>query len=312
MRQLSSKGFGMTVTDKEIVACEGCGSRSLDLLHRSRRTGLPIARCADCRLVAVIGAAADDRLFELYSSGPTYENYVDSQQTESLKRRRAIAIERIRALLPAGVGSPALFDVGAGRGDFLAMARDEGFAVAGNEISQPAIDLCAERHRIALLAGDLAELRLAERFDALTMWCVLAHAADPRQLLRGTFGLLKPGGVLYFHTPRWCAIDSVGLAATKLTGGRLPQITERRVNTAHLRLYDVANLTRLLTSVGYEVVDATPTVGYSLLTQTYLADLGIPDMLRRGTARLFDRLIERGWFARNILDVYARRPATDD
>ena len=62
-------------------------------------------------------------------------------------------ITRLKEFL-ADVERPSVFDIGAGGGDFLTMARDRGLRIAGNEVSQPAIDACRERHGIELALGD--------------------------------------------------------------------------------------------------------------------------------------------------------------
>jgi SAM-dependent methyltransferase len=239
----------------------------------------------------------------------TYEAYLASQRTDSLRERRLRVLDRLRTLLPPE-RTPRLFDVGAGAGDFLALARAGGFEVAGNEISAPAIEVCRKRHGIDLHPGDLRGIDRPGHFDAITMWCVVAHVADPVALLEDALRLLRPGGLLYFHTPRWCAIDTTALALTKATAGRLAQVTDRRINSAHLRLFTAGNLAALLSRVGFDPLAVEPMAGYSLNTEAYLSSMRVPTPLHRPVAGVAEVLIRRGWFARNILDVYARKPLT--
>ena len=79
------------------------------------------------------------------------------------------------------------------------MAKDRGFRVAGNEVSPPAIDECRARHDIELVLGDDLRALAKDRrdFDAVTMWCVIAHVDEPDGLLRGARALLRPGGVYF-------------------------------------------------------------------------------------------------------------------
>jgi SAM-dependent methyltransferase len=308
LRQGAPSGYGAGAGEP-VPACHSCGSVRITLVHRSRRTGNEVGRCADCRLVLVTTERDEAELSELYAAPSEYERYLASQRTDSLRERHLRALSRLRAALPDGHRRPRLFAVGAGGGDFLALGRDNGFEVAGNEISAPAIDTCRARHGIDLYEGDLRDLGMSGEFDALTMWCVLAHVADPVALLRDALRLLRPGGVLYFHTPRWCLIDIAGLLATRVTLGRLSQVTDRRINSAHRRLYGEANLARLLDRVGFDVLTLASAVGYSLDTRSYLADLQVPAVLRDPVAASLDYLIRRGWFVQNILDVYARKPA---
>lgn len=289
------------------AGCSACGSGRAAVLHRSARTGHEVARCADCGLVFLLATPDPAELDALYASPAAYRGYLDEQQAVDLRRRRLLVLHRLRELV-GSPGPPRLFDVGAGAGDFLALARDRGFDVGGNEISDPAVEEAARRHGIALHRGDLAALDLDGVYDAVTLWCVLAHVADPGALLGQARRLLRPGGVLYLHTPRWCLIDTAGLAAARVGGPALGRVLDRRLNTAHLRLYRQGTMVAALAAAGLDVVRVQPAVGYSLVTGSYLASLGVPVPLRRAAAAPLDLLIGRGWFVRNILDVYARRP----
>jgi SAM-dependent methyltransferase len=301
------------VTGVAVVrTCESCGAPELADLFRSPRTGLRVGRCRDCRLVSVLDQPGERELAEHYASAPRYALYLAAQRSEALHGWRLRTLARLRTLLgvPAADHLPRLFDVGAGGGDFLALARSGGFEVAGNELSEPARALCAERHGIDLHLGDLRGIEGSEIADAMTMWCVVAHVAHPQALLRDALRLLRPGGILYLHTPRWCLLDSVGVAALRGTGGRLSQLSDRRTNLAHLRLYSVDSMTRTLRAVGFQPVSVRPAVGYSLQTDAYLRSMDVPHRLRRPLAAGLDGLIGRGVFVRNILEVYARKPAS--
>jgi SAM-dependent methyltransferase len=282
--------------------CEACRSYRLrDLVGTAAG---PVARCADCGLVTVLDPPPAADLAGLYDDPAAYDRYVAAQRTDALAGRHAAVLDRLAGLAPGR----DLFDVGAGGGDFLELARRRGFTVAGNELSRAAADLCARRHGIELVVGGLEDVPGEGRYDAVTMWCVLAHVPDPRRLLADTLRLLRPGGVLYLHTPRWCGLDAAGLAATRLTGGRLAQVTDRRVNAAHLRLLGVRSMTALARTTGFEPVEVAPAAAWSLVADAYLSSLGVPARARTVLAPALDRLAGSGAGVRNILDVYLRRP----
>jgi 2-polyprenyl-3-methyl-5-hydroxy-6-metoxy-1,4-benzoquinol methylase len=288
------------------VRCHVCGSAVSIRIYRSRRTGLSAQRCAGCRLVAVDEGQVPEEVHDPSSEAAKYANYLSAQRTDGLRERHLTALHRM--MDGAASERPRLFDVGAGAGDFLGLARAEGFEVAGNEISKAAIETCRERHGIELHHGDIAALDLDGQFDAMTMWCVLAHVPEPAALLSDAFRLLRPGGLLYFHTPRWCAIDQVGLAALRATGGRVSHVMDRRITRAHRRLYDRRNLAALLMRVGFAPVTVEPVAGYSLRTRSYLSSMGLPAAVCGPVAGIADAFVERGWIPRNILDVYAVKP----
>jgi 2-polyprenyl-3-methyl-5-hydroxy-6-metoxy-1,4-benzoquinol methylase len=289
------------------MRCHVCGSTTARKLIRSTRTGIRVDRCAGCDLAFVADAPAIAEL-SAEEAAVRYASYLAAQRTGALHDRYLTTLGRLKSILPGD--KPKLFDVGAGAGNFLALAADEGFLPSGNEISPAAIVAARERHGIDLHDREMSELDLTSEFDAVTMWCVLAHVPDPAGLLADAYRLLRPGGVLYFHTPRWCAIDVGGLALARASAGHLSHVTDRRINRSHRWLYSQVNLTKLLGDVGFVPLRVDPVAGYSLNTTAYLSAMSFPVALREPVAQVADTLIRRGWFARNILDVYAAKPGS--
>jgi len=288
--------------------CEGCGGNRVAIIHRSMRQGLDVGRCRDCELVSVLNKPSPAQLVELYAPTEGYELYVAAQRSTDYSKHE-VCLRRLKKLLDGGPDQPVIFDVGAGAGEFLAQARSHGFGVSGNEISAAARKMCYERHGIHLQSEELTDDTRSNQFQVVTMWCVLAHVHDPQGFLADAYRLLEPGGVLYFQTPRWCAIDTLGLLESRLSRGALAHIIDRRINRAHLRLFKMKNLSEMLTRVGFEIVEITPRCEFGLNTISYLESMEVPEPLRRPVASALDLLIERQMFARNILSVYARKPA---
>jgi len=290
--------------------CESCGGRTMRTIHSSKRQGLDVGRCSKCGMVSVLNKPSPERLAELYAPTETYEQYVAAQRSTDEAKYTA-CLDRLVDLLPSPSAGNVVFDVGAGAGAFLALARTYGFGVSGNEISDVARRMCDERHGIPLTIGQLNEEGGADRYDAMTMWCVLAHVHDPSGFLADAYRLLKPGGILYLQTPRWCAIDAIGLATSRLSGGRLPHVIDRRVNAAHLRLFNASNLSATLTDVGFNVIQISPRCEFGLTTRSYLESMQVPRTLRRPLAWGLDGIVDRTAFLQNILVAFAKKPRTE-
>ncbi|MBI3312646.1 MAG: class I SAM-dependent methyltransferase [Candidatus Omnitrophica bacterium] len=97
----------------------------------------------------------------------------------------------------------SLFEIGAGRGEFLHEARKRGFRVAGLEPSEPAVRFAQEKYGITLATGPEEDFNFSSPFDAVVLRHVLEHLPDPALSLRKIFDRgLKTGGVLMLKLPR--------------------------------------------------------------------------------------------------------------
>lgn len=286
------------------VPCEVCGSDRVGLMRRSELHQFDVGRCRSCKMVWAIDPPPEEELHAAYAGDPT--PYTEWQRGDD--ELRLGVLDHLRELVAAPGRTPTLFDVGAGVGDFLVLAREHGFEVGGNELSDDVIDFTFERHGIRL-SGDMLADQPSASVDVVTMWCVLAHVPDPRAFLQEALAMLRPGGVLFLRTPRWCTFDTVAVAAAKLSRERLPQVADRRVTPAHLHLYNEKSLTRLLAEVGFTGIEMNAECHYPLTTDVYVESTLRGGKAVRLAASAIDRLIERDLFIRNALIVYARRPA---
>jgi O-antigen chain-terminating methyltransferase len=99
----------------------------------------------------------------------------------------------------------AVLDIGCGRGEFLALMRDEGVAARGIDLSQESVDLC--RHKglhaeTADLFAYLAALPEAS-LDGIFSSQVVEHLPPERlpEMIRLAASRLERGGVLAIETP---------------------------------------------------------------------------------------------------------------
>jgi 2-polyprenyl-3-methyl-5-hydroxy-6-metoxy-1,4-benzoquinol methylase len=236
-----------------------------------------------------------------------YEGYVQGKREGTAQQGWREALDLLRDELD-GRPDLNLFDVGAGDGEFLALAREVGFAVNGNELHAGAIEMARTTYDVELFLGELHELGLEDAYDALTMWCVLAHVEDVDTLLEASLRTLKPGGIMFLQTPRWSAADKLALSALRASNGRLSRIVDRRVAQHHWQLHTESSMTALLERHGFTDVRAIPKARYSLKSSLYLQSLGVPAGVAKVAGRAMDAAISHGPVPRIVLDVFARKP----
>lgn len=287
-----------------LPACEACGSPNMRVMRHSDAWGFDVGRCKSCRMVFAIDPPPAEEVEEQYVEGGDPERYVGWFRDD--EGFEAGALRHLKEIVPGN--PPTLFDVGAGVGDFMMMARDYGFETTGNEINPVAIDFARERNGV-----EISPLLLHEQpeaiADAMTMWCVLAHVPDPAAFLQDAFNVLRPGGVLCLRTPRYCVIDTGANLLAKASGNRFSHIADIRCSPRHLHVFNQHNLTTLFESLGYVDVDVRAVCHYPLKTDVYLEYAN--GKRRRGAAvaaRGLDKLITKDLFIRNAILAFARRP----
>ena len=120
-----------------------------------------------------------------------------------------------QVIVPRLAKGATLLDIGSGFGSCVLAARNVGFDAKGIEISEFEVE-CA-RSRLSrerpgdkaekvYWRGDARELSCPpESFDAITMWNVLEHIEDCRDILQSAICLLKKGGIVFIICPNYMA-----------------------------------------------------------------------------------------------------------
>ncbi|MCM4150260.1 class I SAM-dependent methyltransferase [Arenibacter sp. N53] len=103
-------------------------------------------------------------------------------------------------------GDKTLLDVGAGTGDFLAVAGRQGWEIFGVEPSVVAKRKASEKD--IELFEDLDALP-QRKFEVITLWHVLEHLPDLDQQISKLVGLLSDSGTLIVAVPNFKSYDAV-------------------------------------------------------------------------------------------------------
>lgn len=102
-----------------------------------------------------------------------------------------------------GVGS--LLDVGAGTGDFLIAAKNNGWKVFGVEPNKNALKLASEKG--IELESNLDKF-VGNQFDVVTLWHVLEHIPNLEETVIKLSNLVKPNGTLIIAVPNFKSYDA--------------------------------------------------------------------------------------------------------
>jgi 2-polyprenyl-3-methyl-5-hydroxy-6-metoxy-1,4-benzoquinol methylase len=99
----------------------------------------------------------------------------------------------------------SLLDIGAGTGDFLSIAKKDGWVTTGIEPSDRAKAIAISKG--VSFAEQTTELK-NNSFDVITMWHVLEHVPNLEEQIKELKRLLKPKGTLLVAVPNFKSFDA--------------------------------------------------------------------------------------------------------
>lgn len=161
--------------------------------------GYRIGRCTQCGFAQVLDVPSSSELSDLYETLHTKHIKYRSGQSAQLENQRRL--EFLQKKIPNGA---RVLDAGCATGDFLAEAA-EAFEIFGFDISAAAI--AHAKQRLPQLSERLTAQRLEDvgaswqGFDAVCLWDVIEHVADPVMVIQRMMDRVKPGGYLFMSTP---------------------------------------------------------------------------------------------------------------
>jgi SAM-dependent methyltransferase len=138
-----------------------------------------------------------------------------------------------------------LLDAGAGRGRFVAAARDAGYDAFGIEPSAGRAATGRERYGADVRTATMEDSDVpAGSLDAVSLWHVLEHLDDPGAALERAADWLRPGGALLVGVPNLASLQA------RLGGPRWYHLDLPR----HRTHFTPAGVRALLAARGFEPV----------------------------------------------------------
>lgn len=174
--------------------CPVCGCTLAP--ESSLSCGSTHARCPDCAAQVLCAASSHTAYPDDYYGSDTVKFAGFAGQA-----RRFWHTGRARRLaaMVACTGTPSVYDIGCGDGEFLAACRTRGFEVHGCEPMDRPRKQASQRLGCQIDAEAFAH-DPTRRYDIITAWQVVEHVADPAALLELAIGHLAPQGVLAVST----------------------------------------------------------------------------------------------------------------
>lgn len=118
---------------------------------------------------------------------------------------KGIALKNKLKLINSQSQKGRILDIGAGVGDFLSVAKKEGWETIGIEPSEKAKTIAKTKG--VSFVENLLELE-SNSFDVITMWHVLEHVPDLEKQIQELKRLVKPTGIIIIAVPNFKSFDA--------------------------------------------------------------------------------------------------------
>ncbi|CDF81244.1 SAM-dependent methyltransferases [Formosa agariphila KMM 3901] len=153
----------------------------------------------------------EEQLGQYYES-EDYISHTDSKRNLFEKAYhvvKGIALKRKLNLINSfNTDEKFLLDVGCGTGDFLQIAKTNGWQICGVEPDGGARNLaCTKVGEVVYDASKINNLK-PHSFDVITLWHVLEHLPNLDTHIKNYKKLLKPNGVLVIAVPNYKSYDA--------------------------------------------------------------------------------------------------------
>lgn len=249
---------GCSVSDgvEEVTACPLCRSQQLELLFTAHDTlhSMPgewgVHSCRDCGLMLTSPRPNPVTMPGYYPKdyqpfGAPHAPTEHRPATAALKRLARRLLDPMEHVLPRGLASDLVLEVGCGSGRYLAQLAASGWQVQGLEPSAETADRLREATGLPVFTGSISEAGFASgSFDLVVAVMVLEHLHAPLEDLGRMRAWLRPGGYITGSVPN----------AASWEFRYFEQDWYALQVPTHLFHFTPTTLTRLLEKAGFEEV----------------------------------------------------------
>jgi len=236
--------------------CVLCDSVNLEtyIYAKDMNAGRNILKCRQCGLVFFEDGKCntltlDDSYWDSSEHLRVYEKDIVQEDFKIEFRNRLKAINQLK---PKG----KILDIGCGIGNFLNVARKDGWEVYGIEISKLAADYARDKFGLNVCEGTVENCNLKDSsVDVITMWDVIEHIQNPLDALVAVRAKLKNGGLLVIKTPDEKSLFKfISIILYKLSKRKISFLLKYVYYMPHYFYYNKKTIQKMLGKFGFEIL----------------------------------------------------------
>ena len=191
------------------IACKVCGAddfKFLGIRGNLEYLGAPalepgkphittnVVRCKICGFIYTNPYLLSEEGKDFYRDPDQYRSSCSAKEEEMFKETLSL-INRIAA-------KGRLLDIGCGKGEFLALAKESGWEACGVETSGELADYSQRRYGLKIENVPLEDAGYPDRhFDIITLNMVLEHIDEPNDLIKEVYRISKEDGAVIIEVP---------------------------------------------------------------------------------------------------------------
>jgi 2-polyprenyl-3-methyl-5-hydroxy-6-metoxy-1,4-benzoquinol methylase len=188
----------------------------------------------------------DQHFYETY--------YADLEKTPKKQRYEYLNFDNKIEQIEKRLGRRGkILDVGCSFGFSLDVARRRGWAVTGIEVSEYAAEYARQQLGLSVINKAILDVELEKNsFDVITMWYVIEHLPNPKQVMHHLKNIVKSDGLLVVSTP------NVESYRARIQG----QKWRIWIPPEHLLYFSPETMKSLCSHCGLEVIDYETALPY--------------------------------------------------
>ncbi|MBD3271228.1 MAG: methyltransferase domain-containing protein, partial [Elusimicrobia bacterium] len=155
-----------------------------------------LVKCNNCGLQYLNPRLNETMIINSYSSG---SDEIFISQIDGRERTFRKCLDILEKFV---LKRDALLDVGTAGGSFLGVAKERGWQVSGCEPSKWLTEWGNTHYGLNIQVGTIFDMHLdANSKNVITLWDVIEHTADPKNVLQECHRVLKNDGILLLVIP---------------------------------------------------------------------------------------------------------------
>jgi 2-polyprenyl-3-methyl-5-hydroxy-6-metoxy-1,4-benzoquinol methylase len=221
--------------------CPVCKNSDQSIIYQC--TEFVLLECSQCKLVMKSYGEELRREDVQYLQDSVY---ADLRRTDISKVIKAMAFDRLK-LLKSFQSKGYLLEIGCATGEFLEVARENGFQVLGVEASERYASYASHKG-LDVRRGRLEDVAPKEySFNVVAMFHLFEHIETPNEFLQIVKKTMVDEGLLMILVPN---LESV---TNRIFGFQHPGFHQND----HLFFYNKSTLSKILTNNGFEILSIT-------------------------------------------------------